>query len=1142
MSILSDIISHDCRYKVQHPRPSRPEWVLHSLVLDVLFYLARTMIKDHKSIYDIGMIALSAFPVFKNNSLVRLLDLLIGLILPSFALSRTQPAPFIFTSPPISPTTTGPMSPSAIQVLLQNNTTFAIQVHSPTDENGMLSVPSHNRPSLTSPKGPSTRSSSYSRPGPVSHVQDTLDTHAGSLIALTLLSVLQQISFSMSPLPVAKKLEESIGGLLRIKPDLSADLLEVIAIVENEKVMRRALEVLWWIGKPTLGHLVLGEKFFPLDYDSILHMRQTRPDWVNASNNEAANPNARSNTSKSEALFSFRRGSLDDSVLPKSNSAVRNHTSNSMKSRSKYRPTLPWKSVRAPDAIPLAPTQHQQPQSGTGPDYLADHELYPFLFPQEDTLETGDIIGMGRNCYCERCELIMRGYGLHCYHCRGSIHLECFYSIKRFAGVDCTLPGASLDVVSRQPRNQLLYPGDSEVFEAPTNKTYRIRSGHHLQLVNLFSTCLCAACKLPLWGHHHQAYRCQDCSQLMHLDCKSTTLMDCGATQPLALKNLYPTTVSFDDLHKSFIAYYTNLINTLEALQTIQPSSGSAPLSSPSSPLTSGHIKDKYSYEEASCNASVLTLQLELLQAGLERGDIQVQEWSQARMSNPDVNPMTTSTFELISLQKYFVDLAETLRDPGQSTTQTLFLTDFFEDAKPDQFLLFAEGYWSHFAAIAKTMILDADTALLNFDQHQFFRAQEVAGGDVDDEDIFSIGLDKLQEELMAGHSVQSCNVSLATIFRFCMSRLGFHSSWTMQMVLQEWVKLGLLERLDGELCLFEPALPGTPTLGQTPNIIPTRPDRKLDVVIPSLCTSSFDDVPSLSRKNSSTSTVLGIRSVPCMFPFVTAIDPSSQVENLIHAIWRCLSSVDLSINECGFLLLNRQCWPDPFMSDYTAERLVGCVFHWLLLEDDQLFVIHKTFSSKGKKIPGVRHGLDEQLARKVIVLSGGTNTPVGTSGGPLGSLNGAGEREGAGTGTFGGTSASMPAFMAATAAVAASDTHTTGTTAVNPLSTTVVSAPTLTSINGRSSSMASNHFGEVGSFVRTRRLMANKFAIPWLKKIMDLDPDRYFEMVYRQIRILEREMATEEEGQGETEKERQVSDPELIRYACSEIRVNICT
>lgn len=1134
MSILSDIISHDCRYKVQHPRPSRPEWILHSLVLDVLFYLTRTMIQDHKSIYDIGMIALSAFPVFKNNSLVRLLDLLIGLILPSFALSRAQPAPFIFTSPPISPTTTGPLSPSAIRVQLQNNTTFAIQVHSPTDENGMLSVPRHNRPSLTSPKVPSTRSSSYSRPGPTAHGQDTLDTHAGSLISLTLLSVLQQISFSLSPLPVAKKLEESIGGLLRIKPDLSADLLEVIAIVENEKVMRRALEVLWWIGKPTLGHLVLGEKFFPLDYDSIVQMRQTRHDWVNAPNHEAINPNARSNTSKSEALFStFRRGSLDDSVLPKMSSTVRNQTSSSMKSRTKYRPTLPWKTARAPGTAPVAPTQQQQAQSGAGPDYLADHELYPFMFPtQEDAPETGDVVDMSQNSYCERCEMIMRGYGLHCYHCRGSIHLECFYSVKRFAGVDCTQPGAALDVVSRQPRNQLLYPDDSEMFEALTNKTFRIRSGHHLQLVNLFSTCLCAACKLPLWGHHHQAYRCQDCSQLMHLDCKSTALMDCGTFQPLALKNLFPTTISYDDLRQSFVTYYTNLIKTLEALQTTQPSSGSGSgsLSSPLSPLSSGQIKDKYSYEEASCNASVLTLQLELLEAGLERGDIQVQEWSQATMSSPDVNPMTNSTFELITLQKYFVDLAETLQDPGQSTAQTLFLSDFFEDAKPDQFLLFAEGYWSHFAAIAKTMILDSDTALLSFDQHQFFNhAPDPAGGVLDEEDIFTIGLDTMQEELLAGQSVQSCNVSLATIFRFCMSRLGFQSTWTMQMVLQEWVKLGLLERLDGELCLFEPALSGTPTPGQPPNSSLKGSDRKLDIVIPSLRTSSFDDGPGLSRANSSPSTMLGIRPVPCMFPFVTAIDPSSQVENLIHAIWRCLSSVDLSINECGYLLLNRQCWPDPFMSDYTAERLVGCVFHWLLLEDDQLFVIHKTYSSKGKKIPGVRHGLDEQIARKVIVLSDGTNTPLGASGGPIGSLNGAGEREsvfGTGTPGSGGTSASMSALMAATAA--ASDTHTTGTTAVSPLNTTVVSAPTLTSINGRSSSVASNHFGEVGSFVRARRLMAKKFAIPWLKKIMDLDPERYLEVVYRQIRILEREMATEEDGQGGTEKERQVSDFEV--------------
>ncbi|KAG0345938.1 hypothetical protein BG004_002769 [Podila humilis] len=1135
MSILSDIISHDCRYKVQNPRPSRPEWVLHSLVLDVLFYLARTMIQDHKSIYDIGMIALSAFPVFKNHSLVRLLDLLTDLILPSFAQSRTQTTPFIFTSPPVSPTAADPMSPSSIRVRLQNNTTFAIQVHSPTEENGMLSVPRHGRPSLT-PRVSSTWSSSYSRSPLATNVQDTLDTHAGSLISLTLLSILEQISFSTSPLPVVKKLETSIASLLRIKPDLSADILEVIAIVENEKVMRRALEVLWWIGKPSLGHLVLGERFFPLHYDSILQMRQTRQEWMSVATDDIMLPNARY-TSKSEALFStFRRGSVDDSnVAPKTTAPIASHTSNSTRSRTKYRPSLPWRNGRASNASPEAPIQQQQQQTGTGADFLADHELYPYMFSiQENTSETSNsVIDMNQDRYCERCELVMRGYGLHCYHCRGSLHLECYYSVKRLAGVDCMLLGAAFEPVSRRPRNQLLYPEDSELFETPTNKVYGLRSGHHLQMVNLFSTCLCAACRMPLWGHHLQAYRCQDCSQLMHLDCASVSFSDCGAvSQPLALKHLCPTSITLKDLNESFIGYYKELIKTLKMPQS--ESTGATSLSSPLSPLFPPYQdKEKYSYEEASCNASVLSLQLELFRTGLERGDIQVLEWDQAQQSNPVVDPITTSSFELTALHKHFVHLAEIIRDQGQPPAHTLFLTDFFEDTKPDQFLLFSEAYWSHFAAIAKTMILNADAKMLDLEQQKFFsNAQTIHEGTLDEDDLFSIGIDKTQEDLLAIHSVQSSIVPLATIFRFCKSRLRFQSSWTMQVVLQEWLKLGLLERLDGEVSLFEPADAGTSTASNTPDLVASGYGRKPEVVIPLLRTTFFDDHHIASIAATSTSTALGIQSVPCHFPFVTAIDPSSQVENLIHAVWRCLSSVDLSINECGFLLLHRLCWPDPFMSDYTTERLVGCIFHWLLLEDDQLFVIHQTFSSKGKKIPGVRQGLDEQIAKKVVVLTDiharGPSTPTETSSGPFDSLSGAREQNkvanGSATPGSGATSASLAAFMTATAAAAVTspETFSTNTTAVNPLSATAPSAPMLTGIEDRSSSMAPNHFGDVGLFVRTRRLMAIKFAVPWLKKIMELDPDRYLEIVHRQIRVLEREMSTQEVSPGKTKEDHQ--------------------
>ncbi|KAG0055153.1 hypothetical protein BGZ83_009455, partial [Gryganskiella cystojenkinii] len=1072
MAILSDIISHDCRYRVQNPRPSRPEWMLHTLVLDVLYYLSKALAQDHKAIYDIGMIALSAFPVFKNFALIRLLDLLTDGILPSFAMSRTQQFPLI-TSPPIAPENSGsPLSPSEIRVQLDNNQTFAIQVHSPTEEQGMLSVPQQHRPSLNSPRVNSSRSSStsISRMGPSAQAQETMDMHAGSLIQLTLLAVLQQISFSKSPLPVAKQIQKSIGGLLTIKPDLSSDLLEVIAVVENEKVMRRALEVLWWIGRPSLGHLTIGEKFFPLDYDSILLMRQAQIERRGPINTTI---DLRGNTTTSESMFSFRRGSIDDSTL---RNTSRTETAGSSRFRARFpsRSSVPWKVSHGHEPSSATSNQQQSLPTPVGTDFLADHELYPYMFTTTAT-QIDEAIEINT---CERCELVMKGFGLHCYHCRGSIHLDCFYSIKKFAGIDCAPFGCAFDGLSRRPRNQLMYPDESSVYEDLTNRTFRIRSGHHLQLVNLFSTCLCTACKLPLWGHHHQAYRCIECSQLMHLHCHGA-VPDCNANaQPLALRNSFPTSITYEDLRHSFLSHYAKLHTTWESLQSANVVSGTFSLSPTGTPA-SPQPKDRFSYEEASCNASVLTLQLELLKNGIQRGEIQVVEWivqqgsstndsSNTSNSNnsSEANPMAASDFELLSMQKYFYDLAQLLQLPGQSSTvTTLFLSDFFEDRKPDQFLLFSEEYWSHLAALAKTMICDAEVSQPTFSHHYFFRQSD--GGLNEDEDAFSLGLDSAQEKLLAGHSVRSSNMSLSSIFRFCMKRLEFQSSWTMQMILQEWVKLGLLERLDGELCLFEDAVIDAPRVVERVHGTPG---------VPTVQTSSFeDDMANATSSDPTGKKRVAIRNVHCLFPLITAIDPTSVVEHLIHSVWRCLSSIDLAVNECGFLILSRQCWPDPFMSDYTAERLLGCVFHWLLLEDDQLLVIHKNFVSQGKKIPGVRHGLEEQIARKKMVHNGLNISGAGTEAGGTG-LNS--------STMFGSTAAAQQSL--------------------------------------RNSSTTSNTFGEVGSYMTGRKLLARKFAIPWLKKILDMDPDRYLDMAYRQIRILEREMAPESDGVFVSEVEQQ--------------------
>ncbi|KAF8941849.1 hypothetical protein BGZ47_007127 [Haplosporangium gracile] len=1101
IAVLSDIISHDCRYMVQHPRPSRPEWVLHSFVLDILFLLAKSLATDHKAVYDIGMIALSAFPIFKNHGLVRLLDLMADVILPSFALSRTQYYASLSKSPPLTPLdSASPISPSEIRVQLDNNQTFAIQVHSPTEEQGLLSVPRQRKQSINSPRMPSSRSSSTSIPmtGHASQAQDILDTHASSLIQLTLLAVLQQISFSKSPLPVAKQVEKSIQGLLRIKTDLSVDLLEVISIVENEKVMRRAVEVLWWVGKPSLGHLTLAEKFFPLDYDSIVAMRQTQQEW----NAPSATNGLRPNTVKSDALFSFRRGSLDESAIPMTDIANRNNSVGSFRIRHRlpHRHGLPWKSRHGSKHSSKASTnQESATVASVETDYLAEHELYPFMFSTGEEAEADQ--GQLSSHSCERCEMTMHGFGLFCYHCRGSIHLECFYSVKRFAGIDCTQPGCSLDSIQRRPRNQLVYPDEGGLFESNTNRIYRIRAGHPLQLVNMFSTCLCSACKLPLWGHHHQAYRCQECLQLMHLDCKGVAPECGGNAQSVAHRHFFSSQITYEDMRHSFLDFYEDIVSTWRAAQTSSSTPGLSrhSLTGPSSPAVS---KDKFSYEEASCISSVLTIQLELLKSGMTRGEIQVLDWLHNGQIT-DQSLMVTSGFELVVIQTYFTELTKQLQDSGPSPGTSLFLSDFFEDSKPDQFLLFSELYWGHFAAVAKTMINDSDAAELSF-RHPFF-SHSNEWGSAQEDDIFEHELDAAQEQLLAGHSVRSANITLSGLFKFCMRRLGFRSSWTMQMILQEWVKMGLLERLDGELFLFEvstmdpisppPAMPVFPTISQEPT--PSVPP--LTQTLPTFQTSSYDNADGKSN-------VVTYRSVHCLFPIVTAIDPTPDVEHLIHSIWRCLSSVDLSVNECGFLLLTRQCWPDPFMSDYTTERLVGSVFHWLLLEDDHLVLIHKNYASKGKKIPGVRVGLEEQLAVKRAV----TGLDITGTG-----ISDYAAAVGAETGTSSAT-------MAATVVAGGTGTGTGiggGSQA-----------------NVRNNSVTSNLFGSVGSYVMTRKLIVKKFALPWLKKVMELDVDRYKDVCHRQIRILEREMAPEAERASfefqHAQKERYLESITKLRHA----------
>ncbi|KAG1803828.1 uncharacterized protein HD556DRAFT_1226659 [Suillus plorans] len=96
-----------------------------------------------------------------------------------------------------------------------------------------------------------------------------------------------------------------------------------------------------------------------------------------------------------------------------------------------------------------------------------------------------------------------------------------------------------------------------------------------------------------------------------------------------------------------------------------------------------------------------------------------------------------------------------------------------------------------------------------------------------------------------------------------------------------------------------------------------------------------------------------------CYFPLPLGFDLSTDVETLVSAIEACLSDLDLSVNECGFLFLVRRFWPSGLASDYALRRLSHAVLSWIFAEDDNLAKILRDFIPQGINLPGVRSGFD---------------------------------------------------------------------------------------------------------------------------------------------------------------------------------------
>jgi hypothetical protein len=70
-----------------------------------------------------------------------------------------------------------------------------------------------------------------------------------------------------------------------------------------------------------------------------------------------------------------------------------------------------------------------------------------------------------------------------------------------------------------------------------------------------------------------------------------------------------------------------------------------------------------------------------------------------------------------------------------------------------------------------------------------------------------------------------------------------------------------------------------------------------------------------------------------CIFPLPLGLDLSTNVETLVTAVEACLTDLDLSVNEAGFLLLTRKLWPSGMATEYSLKRLMRIIVTWIIAE-----------------------------------------------------------------------------------------------------------------------------------------------------------------------------------------------------------------
>lgn len=996
LNLIADVVLHDCRHKITYPRPSRPPFALQSVVLDLATLLGQHCASTPRIQYELGMAMLPAFSTFDRKLWPRIMRFFEVIIVPQMVLNRQKwlSGQAQFANPSTLARTLSKKSPRGPGITVQT-----------------IDITSAPRPAISH----------------FSYHQSEVFYSMNGLYVPLLAALLENIDPTSMTNEDLQATHELLETLVHSTPDLYLDVLKVIAHgsttaagphrrkrglsalnatltpskIIGSTLRRRGCTFLFSYWPRSCGHVTIGK---PLPRWGLRDdMQRRRQVQEREAEKRQSNLPLKTALEHEHQYMPFR-------FTTRKEISIRDQQAAKSMMQS---PTSPLTSPAGAGNL-LSPKMQQPHSPRTLPGFTGLlSPKTPGMSPMSPNI-TFHHTSTSTNKHhpslttCSACQKLVEGFGIRCSGCPSSLHLDCYSAREGSFFAEYYLPSTGVHRVFA-PRFSIVQPSrrshlDSNRILQATKTPLQSNSakgrilydnglalplglgvnGHAFRLVNIFTLVLCTACHLPLWGCLMQGYYCTKCSSFAHAGCLVATLAsDTSRRQP----DPFPcqtqklreqdVEVDWDDLREDFLRFYDRavLLNEEDIKKKVGEGLYRRPSldSNSSSSLRNDFSPSGISYEELSILYSVLWAQAEILANGsasgcilIKQADIKKRQRERALQVDEDsddsdydqrksvIDPRTEH-FEGFELQKAVKLYQQVLEDSAQATAvadeETEELStfdaprhsrlvtklrdytgrlvvpmsgvtfDFFEGNEAAIGLLFEDDYLAHITSQMKIYTPEAPSTPI---RNQFLQPNGARTPSYSESSIRS-------EPMMTDEADIPLEIAdLSHCINWLKKTMSFSSSAVLKMSLEHLHYKGFLDRTDGQVSLFGPRS----ALGQTNGLI-------------------TDFTPFDSE------------FTQVHFPVPFGMDDSPNVDILIMAIETCLEDIDITMNECGLLLLTRRCWPDGSSSLEVLARLVRCVLAWVFNEDDKLLVIARDYTAAQVELPGVREGLD----RKRMIL-----------------------------------------------------------------------------------------------------------------------------------------------------------------------------